>query len=90
LKKKLHILIRHAFDEVKTESSEFRLRQLDMLEKNETEIVRAVEASSGVAVPFPVIERIPEARADCLRTGVTVSRIPNCFQYDMDSSEPIR
>jgi hypothetical protein len=88
-KKKLHVLIRDAFDDSELESSDFLLGQLDTLEKNETDIVRAVEARSGAAVPVPEVERIPEARADCLRTGVTLSRIPRCFQYDTDYFEPI-
>jgi hypothetical protein len=88
-KKKVRVFIRDAFDEVETESSEFLLSQLDALEKNETDIVRAVEAGSGAAVPVPEVEKIPEARAGSLRTGVTVSRVPRCFQYDTDYFEPI-
>jgi hypothetical protein len=89
-KKKLHVMIRDAFEEIESEPLDFLLSQLDLTEKNETDVVRAVESGGGGIVPVPEVLKIPESRADYLKTGVTLTRVPRCFQYDTDFFEPIR
>jgi hypothetical protein len=91
LSKKLRVCIRESFgDPGETETTEFLLSQLDALEKNEIDIVRAVEDGPAGNLDVPERLKIPEERAEYLKSGVTLTTEARCFSYDTDFFEPLR
>jgi hypothetical protein len=90
-KKKLRIVMRDSFDDIESESMDFLLSLLDGVGKKQSDLLRAVESGPGSAdLPVPEVHKIPESRIDSFRTGVTVNRVPRCFEYDRTYFSPLR
>lgn len=86
-KKKMRVVIRDTFEEIESDPTEFLLNQLDPLEKNEKDIVSAVQDNNNV--PVPEVTRIAESKAEFLKSGTIFTSEHRCLNYDVDYFEPL-
>jgi hypothetical protein len=87
-KRKLRVVITDFFEDEETDLTDI-LGQLDPSEKNEVDIVNAVNSDSKERVPVPEVIKMPESRFNAYRSGAFFEAPPRCFIYDSDYFEKL-